>query len=298
MKKRFTSCVAACAACALAMAGGSGVPPPAPGANVASTAADIAKCESGGMLERDPGEQVVEAPHDLKLILCIGQSNMAGRARILDEDREIVTNAYKLNRDGKWVAAKAPYHFDKKVAAVGPVDDFVKLYLKDHPGDSVGVVPCAVGGSGVASWLPSGRKGPGKNYAAALERAKAAAKDGKFIAILWHQGETDAAKGKPDALMKTYPGRVKSIAEALRRELGDESIPFIVGEIGRWERSDGDHASRINPCINKVTELLPRCGVATSEGLLNQDRHHFNRESQRTLAKRYYEAWKRIVNVE
>ena len=260
-----------------------------------STAADIAKFESGGELARDPSEVVVEAPKDMKLILCIGQSNMAGRAKMLDADREIVPNAYKLNRDDKWVAAKAPYHFDKKYAAVGPVDDFVRLYLKDHPGESVGVVPCAVGGTSVTTWLAEGRKGQGANFTRALERAKIAAQNGKFIAILWHQGETDAAKYELGPLMKTYPGRVKGIAEALRRELGDETIPFIVGEIGRWKRGDGDHAARINPCINKVAEILPRSGVASSEGLRNQDRHHFDRESQRTFATRYYEAWKRIV---
>lgn len=261
-----------------------------------STAADIAKFESGGMLPPDPSEVAVEAPRDMKLILCIGQSNMAGRAKMLDEDREIVPNAYKLNRDNKWVAAKAPYHFDKKYAAVGPVDDFVRLYLKDHPGESVGVVPCAVGGTSVTTWVAEGKHGAGKNFTAALERAKAASQNGRFIAILWHQGETDAAKYGADALMKTYPVRVKGIAEALRRELGDDTIPFIVGEIGRWKRGDGDHAARINPCIDKVAEILPRSGVASSEGLRNQDRHHFDRESQRTLARRYYEAWKKIAN--
>lgn len=259
-----------------------------------STAADIARYERGGMLERDPAEVVVDAPKDMKLILCIGQSNMAGRGKFLDDDREIVPNAYKLNRDGQWVAAKSPYHFDKQVAAVGPVDDFVKLYLKDHPGESVGVVPCAVGGSAISTWAPAGKNGTGKNFAVALERAKTATNNGRFIAILWHQGETDAAKSDAERLMKTYPGRVKAIAEALRRELGDDAIPFIVGEIGRWMRPDGDHAARINPCISKVAEIVPRCGVASSEGLTNQDRHHFDRESQRKLAARYYEQYKKL----
>ena len=259
-----------------------------------STADDIKKYESGGELAVDPTEAVVEAPQDMKLILCIGQSNMAGRAAMKDEDRVAVPNAYKLNRDGKWVAAKSPYHFDKTTAAVGPVDDFVKMYLADHPGESVGVVPCAVGGSGVGSWLPGGKKGPGKNFAKALERAKIASANGKFIAILWHQGETDAAKHDADALMKTYPVRVKAIADTLRKELGDDSIPFIVGEIGRWKRGDGDHAAKINPAIAKAAEIVPKAAVVSSEGLKKQDRHHFDRESQHILAQRYYEAFKSL----
>ena len=67
----------------------------------ASTADDIARYESGGQLAADPSEMPVEAQEDMKLILCIGQSNMAGRAKPTDEDRAVVTNAYKLNRDNK-----------------------------------------------------------------------------------------------------------------------------------------------------------------------------------------------------
>lgn len=265
---------------------------------------DIAKYESGGELAADPSEQVVDAPKDMKLVLCIGQSNMAGRAAMSDEDKKPLERAYKMNRDDKWVVAKAPYHFDKKYAAVGPVDEFVKKYLADHPGETVGVVPCAVGGSGVRTWTPGG-----KNLVRTLERAKKAAENGKFIAILWHQGETDAAKYQAKALMKTYPGRVKSIAETLRAELGDDTIPFIVGEIGRWERRDtaketdpetgktvkksvmADHAGRINPAIAKAAEITPRSAVVSSEGLKNQDQHHFDRASQKTLGERYYEAF-------
>lgn len=42
-------------------------------------------------------------------------------------------------------------------------------------------------------------------------RAKTAQENGEFVAVLWHQDETDAAK-----------------------------VPVIVGEIGRWMRNDGD----------------------------------------------------------
>ncbi len=134
-----------------------------------------------------------EAPNDLHLILCIGQSNMAGRGTMTAADREPVANAWKLNKDNAWVPACAPYHFDKTVAAVGPVDTFVKKYLADHPGVQVGVVPCAVGGSGVKTWHAPRPGKEGKNLLTALARAKVAQEKGKFVAILWHQGETDAA---------------------------------------------------------------------------------------------------------
>jgi hypothetical protein len=263
------------------------------GSGVSSTADDIARYESGGQLAADPAEVPVDAPKDMKLILCIGQSNMAGRAKPTDEDRAVVANAYKLNRDNKWVVAKSPYHFDKKVAAVGPIDDFVKLYLKDHPGETVGVVPCAVGGSPLVTWTPAAKGRRGSNLRVALERAKAAKVNGKFIAILWHQGETDASKASAEQLSKYYPRDFKSMVEAVRAEIGD--VPVIAGEIGRWMRKDGDHAAKINPVIDALPKTVSNCAVASSEGLKNQDAHHFDRTSQRVLATRYYEEYKKCV---
>ena len=149
---------------------------------------NIASYERGGPRVADPSEVEVTAPSNLKLVLCLGQSNMAGRGKMTDADRAVVPNAYKLNVSNRWVQARAPYHFDKTVAGVGPVDEFVKQYLKDHPGESVGVVPCAVGGSSVLSWkvFRDGKKGA--NLVTALDRAAAAATNGTYIAILWHQG--------------------------------------------------------------------------------------------------------------
>ena len=263
-------------------------------AAVSSVANDIARYESGGQLAADPHEPIVDAPKDMKLILCIGQSNMAGRAKPTKEDAAVVANAYKLNRDNKWVAAKSPYHFDKKVAAVGPVDDFVKLYLKDHPGETVGVVPCAVGGSALSSWKTGDDGTCGTNLLVAIERVKAAKENGKFIVILWHQGETDAARASAEQLADYYPRDFKAMVEAVRAETGN--VPVIVGEIGRWMRKNGDNAAKINPVINDLPKTVGDCAVVSSEGLKNHDPHHFDRASQRILAGRYYEAFKKCYN--
>nr|MCR5414732.1 sialate O-acetylesterase [Kiritimatiellia bacterium] len=69
-----------------------------------SVADDIARYESGGEMEADPSEVPVEAPRDMKLILCIGQSNMAGRAKMEEGDGEVVEGAYA--RSAKWGVAQ------------------------------------------------------------------------------------------------------------------------------------------------------------------------------------------------
>lgn len=248
----------------------------------------IEEMERGGELKSH--EEAVEAPKDMKLILCAGQSNMAGRAAMSDEDRRPVADAYKLDRDGKWVRACAPYHFDKAMAAVGPVDEFVRLYLRDHPGEHVGVVPCAVGGSPMRDWVDA--KG-GVNLKRALERAASAKSNGEFIAVLWHQGETDAERRSAETIARDYPKEFAGMAAKIRSVTGD--VPIILGEIGRWPRKGGaDHASKINPVLNAIPSVVPKTRTVSSEGLRNQDPHHFDREGQRVLGARYYEAFRAV----
>ena len=46
--------------------------------------------------------------------------------------------------------------------------------------------------------------------------------------------------------------------------------------------------------VDIIPSLLPRSAVVSSEGLSNQDRHHFDREAQRILGGRYYDAFKSL----
>ena len=85
-------------------------------ARAGSSADDIARYEAVGELARDPAEKPVDAPKDMKLVLCMGQSNMAGRAKMSDADRKVVPRAYTLDRDGRWVAAALA---DKNISPSG-----------------------------------------------------------------------------------------------------------------------------------------------------------------------------------
>lgn len=59
------------------------------------------------------------APDHMRLFLLIGQSNMAGRGKMEPQDEVTNPRIYMLTKDGKWVLAKDPVHFDKPVAGVG-----------------------------------------------------------------------------------------------------------------------------------------------------------------------------------
>ena len=53
------------------------------------------------------------------LFLLVGQSNMAGRGVVADEDRTAHPRVLMLNQAGEWVPAIDPMHFDKPIAGVG-----------------------------------------------------------------------------------------------------------------------------------------------------------------------------------
>ena len=260
-----------------------------------STAESIAAYEGTAEAARDPAEKEVEAPKDMKLVLLIGQSNMSGRAPVTGELRKPIERCYKLNRDNKWVAATNPFHFDRKYCGVGPADEFARRYLADHPGETLGLVPCAVGGSPLSAWVPAEDGKKGAYFRRAMERAKAAQANGEFVAILWHQGETDAAKASAESLMDYYPKGFSDMIAAFRSRLGiGESVPVVVGEIGRWMRKDGDHAAKVNPAIRECAKRVANCACVSSEGLKNLDQHHFDGPSVKILGDRYYEEWRAL----
>ncbi len=55
-------------------------------------------------------------PQSMHLFVLAGQSNMAGRGLVADEDRIVHPRVFTLDRNGKWIPAVDPLHWDKKAA--------------------------------------------------------------------------------------------------------------------------------------------------------------------------------------
>ena len=74
------------------------------------------------------------APSNFHLFMLAGQSNMAGRGKVESIDRVPHPRVLMLNRQGKWVPAIDPMHFDKpKVVGVGPGKTFAVRYAESNP---------------------------------------------------------------------------------------------------------------------------------------------------------------------
>ncbi len=219
------------------------------------------------------------APEHLQLFLLIGQSNMAGRGTV--EPQDTVTNAqiFMLAKDGQWVPAKDPLHFDKPVAGVGLGSEFARQIVAAHPKAVVGLIPCAVGGTSLDQWKPGG-----KLYRDAVARTRTALKNGTLAGILWHQGEADSAHEK----VATYPDRFASMIGQLRKDLNAEGVPVIVGELGRFRAASAE----FNAALPGIARHVPHCAYVTAEGLSDRGDHlHFDSASQRILGRRYAEAF-------
>src|SRR4051812_18495598 len=128
------------------------------------------------------------APREMQLFLLVGQSNMAGRGPVEPQDKEPIPGVLTLNKQMEWVPAVDPLHYDKPdIAGVGIGRSFAKALLAANPGVTIGLIPCAFGGTSLEQW-----KRGGALYEDAMKRTRFAMKSGKLRGILWHQGEADS----------------------------------------------------------------------------------------------------------
>lgn len=144
-------------------------------------------------------------PDQMDLYLLVGQSNMARRGATDAASKPNSPKIWAINRHNEWTMATDPLHEDKPaVVGVGPGLTFAQEVLKEYPDRPIGLIPCAVGGSGIDDWLPGVRHEQTGIYAydEMLARVKEAQKRGTIKGIIWHQGESDSS---PEKKMLTPP---------------------------------------------------------------------------------------------
>lgn len=229
------------------------------------------------------------------LFLLIGQSNMAGRGTVEPEDRVPPPRVLTLNRAGAWVPAADPIHFDKPIAGVGLGRTFGLEIAAATPGVTIGLIPCAVGGTSIARWQPGAFDEATQTHPwdDAIRRAKLALQAGTLQGILWHQGESDAKRD----LAPAYPAKLDALIARLRAELDAPAVPFIVGQIGRFAGKPWDaDQQQFDRSLRELPARVPRTAYVSAEGLTDRgDRLHFDAASARELGRRYAAAYLRFT---
>jgi hypothetical protein len=220
------------------------------------------------------------------VFLLLGQSNMAGFPKAVDADKVKNPRIKVLGYDScaatgrqtdKWDVAVPPLH-ECWNGAIGPGDYFSKTLIDVIPAsDTIGLVPCAISGEKIETFLKVG----GTKYTWIVDRAKLAQMAGGVIeGILFHQGESN--NGDP-----TWPGKVQTLVKDLKTDLGLGDVPFLAGELAY----DGACAAH-NVQVAKLPGLIPNSFVISASGLkldpTDTTYHvHFGHDSQVTFGQRY-----------
>lgn len=228
------------------------------------------------------------------IVVLAGQSNMAGRGFVEPEDKIPNSRVLMLNRDGAWVPAVDPVHFDKSSAGVGPGRTFANLLAASDPTITVGLVPTACGGSSVDHWKPGVyfEQTKSKPFDDAISRTRRALEDGTLAAILWMQGESDCSPRKA----AEHEEKLFALFEAFRAEWNAPNVPILVGELSRpLAAKSPEGFAAISAAQRAVVERSQPAAFVSSEGLtLNPDNVHFDRKSQIEAGKRYFEAFQAL----
>ncbi len=163
----------------------------------------------------------------MKSILLVGQSNMAGRGFITDVE-PIINEHIKVLKNGRWQFMEEPIHQDRAVAGIGPAASFAQLWVDEHPNETLGLIPCADGGTSIDDWAPDQIL-----TRHAISEAQFAMETSELIGVLWHQGENDSNNDK----YQNYQEKLQQFIAHMRHALDQPDLPVILGGARRLFRT-------------------------------------------------------------
>lgn len=234
------------------------------------------------------------------IYLLIGQSNMAGRAPIEEEDLASIEGAYLFDDENQWVpVSNVPMGVNRYSTVeeateartrLGPGYTFARRLVEEND-EPIGLVVNARGATTISQWRKDDYTGDVPLYAEAVRRTQEALDStpgSRLAGIIWHQGEGD----NNASAAEYYLPMLAVIVENLRTDLDSQPAVFIAGEVGQWQ----GRGSHINPLIRQVPSVIGNSAWVTSDGLTTHETGsdpwgpHFDSASQRELGERYAEA--------
>lgn len=230
-----------------------------------------------------------------RVFLLLGQSNMAGRGAVEDIDRAADSRILAWRPDGTWGPAREPLHRDKPaVAGVGPGFAFARSLLPAlPPGESIGLVPAAFGGTRLAWWQKdyagTQRWADGSTYYARALAGGRSVPPEALAGVLWIQGESDIKPSQGDG-GAAYRRDLHAFIADLRADLGRPDLPFIAATLKPWNPAEADV---INAIYLALPSEVPHTAVVRTQapalaGRLNNkpdDTPHYDAPSARLLGE-------------
>jgi hypothetical protein len=246
-----------------------------------------------------PRQRVVVTPptrkEKFKLYLLIGQSNMAGRGYVEAQDTLLNRRVLRLNSAEQWEVAQDPLHFDKPAAGVGPGLAFGRAMAAQDTSVTIGLIPGAVGGSGIDTWVPGAYFADTKThpYDDALARARTALAAGTLAGIIWHQGESDTSPEKST----DYAPKLTALIARLRADLRAPNVPFVAGQLPVFPQgtTDAGGVGRVNAALAGLGKTVPHYACVPATGTTDRSDHlHLDAASARLMGQRYAAAMQQL----
>ncbi|MBL6665638.1 MAG: hypothetical protein ISP66_01375 [Flavobacteriaceae bacterium] len=225
----------------------------------------------------------IQSQEPKEIILLIGQSNMSGTADLLDQDYQIVQNAFLLDSTNQWIPLKSPLNIHSSIRKVAPMQRFNLGYtfaqeiLAEDFIKPIGLVVNARGGTKIDQWIPETHY-----FKEAVRRSKSAIGDrGKIIACFWLQGESNLSDKDPGFAL--YFEKLKSIINGLRKELNNDQMIFIASELNK-DRSENEVFKKM---LDRLHTEIPLAAKVKSKGTSTFDGSHYDHNSLEILGKRF-----------
>ena len=130
-----------------------------------------------------------------------------------------------------------------------------------------------------------------------LDAALAMNPENRVVAMLWHQGESDAAR---DVDEKTHYENLTTLLKSVRAKVG--IVPIVTGDFcAQWKGQNEEKCAPIVRAIRRVMEDMGGAFVETADLPSNEqdkteqpDQIHFSRRSLEILGKRFFAAYEKI----
>ena len=136
--------------------------------------------------------------------------------------------------------------------------------------------------------------------------------ENRLVALLWHQGETDALA---EAGFDLHYGNLSTLLSSVREKYGCENLPFIAGDfVHHWSRTGVKTPEKCAPVLQAIRAVCRDMGPAKfveTDGLFSnkeaydalkwnpggwEDSIHFSRRGVYELGRRYFKAFSEIEN--
>ena len=223
------------------------------------------------------------------VFIMAGQSNMAGRGIVEPEDTVSDKRIFSINKDGQIIIAKEPLHFyEPERTGLDCGLSFAKTLISKIPDSiSVLIIPTAVGGSSISQWLGDSVFRNVKLFSNFLSKIEIGKQNGIIKGILWHQGESDANEKN----IPLHKERLHLLFSKFRTEIGNNELPVLLGELGPFSNNPADF-NLINKAIHDYAAEDKNSRVISTKDLKDKGDHlHFDSEGQRTMGKRFANAY-------